>query len=99
MGDIVRYNLRMAAVEFTIEHDDGQSLRALEKADVILLATSRCGKTPDVLGTFDRLVAVEAPRSGCCPSTPPRESTSRRCGPVWRDPASVALVTVLWANR
>lgn len=46
VGDIKRYNSRMAAVEFTIEHDDGQSLRALEKADVILLAPSRCGKTP-----------------------------------------------------
>lgn len=46
VGDIKRYNERMAAVEFTIEHDDGQSLRALEKADVILLAPSRCGKTP-----------------------------------------------------
>jgi len=46
VGDIKRYNSRMAAVEFTIEHDDGQSLRALEKADAILLAPSRCGKTP-----------------------------------------------------
>jgi regulator of PEP synthase PpsR (kinase-PPPase family) len=46
VGDIKRYNDRMAAVEFAIEHDDGQSLRALEKADVILLAPSRCGKTP-----------------------------------------------------
>jgi regulator of PEP synthase PpsR (kinase-PPPase family) len=46
VGDIKRYNNRMAAVEFTIEHDDGQSVRALEKADVILLAPSRCGKTP-----------------------------------------------------
>ncbi|GEP36343.1 putative phosphoenolpyruvate synthase regulatory protein [Nocardioides psychrotolerans] len=46
VGDIKRYNTRMAAVEFTIEHDDGQSLRALDKADVILLAPSRCGKTP-----------------------------------------------------
>ncbi len=46
VGDIVRYNMRMAAVEFTIEHDDGQSMRALEKSDVILLAPSRCGKTP-----------------------------------------------------
>jgi len=46
VGDIQRYNSRMAAVEFTIEHDDGQSLRALDKADVILLAPSRCGKTP-----------------------------------------------------
>ncbi len=46
VGDIKRYNSRMAAVEFTIEHDDGQSVRALDRADVILLAPSRCGKTP-----------------------------------------------------
>jgi len=46
VGDIKRYNNRMAAIEFTIEHDDGQSVRALEKADVILIAPSRCGKTP-----------------------------------------------------
>ena len=46
LGDIKLYNNRMAAVEFTIEHDDGQSLRALDRAEVILLAPSRCGKTP-----------------------------------------------------
>jgi regulator of PEP synthase PpsR (kinase-PPPase family) len=46
VGDIRSYNTRMAAVEFTIEHDDGQSVRGLEKADVILIAPSRCGKTP-----------------------------------------------------
>ena len=46
VGDIQRYNNRMAAVEFTIEHDDGQSMRAMDRADVILLAPSRCGKTP-----------------------------------------------------
>lgn len=46
VGDIKRYNNRMAAIEFTIEHDDGQSLRMLDKADVVLLAPSRCGKTP-----------------------------------------------------
>jgi [pyruvate, water dikinase]-phosphate phosphotransferase / [pyruvate, water dikinase] kinase len=46
VGDIRNYNTRMAAVEFTIEHDDGQSLRALEKSDIILIAPSRCGKTP-----------------------------------------------------
>ena len=49
MGDAQRYNARMAAVEFAIEHDDGQSLRALDKADVILLAPSRCGKTPTTM--------------------------------------------------
>jgi regulator of PEP synthase PpsR (kinase-PPPase family) len=46
VGDIRSYNTRMAAVEFTIEHDDGQSVRGMEKADVILVAPSRCGKTP-----------------------------------------------------
>src|SRR3954454_19142174 len=46
VGDIRNYNARMAAIEFTIEHDDGQSVRALEKSDVILIAPSRCGKTP-----------------------------------------------------
>ena len=49
VGDIRRYNNRMAAVEFAIEHDDGQSLRALDKADVILVAPSRCGKTPTTM--------------------------------------------------
>jgi regulator of PEP synthase PpsR (kinase-PPPase family) len=49
VGDIQRYNARMAAVEYAIEHDDGQSPRALDKADVILLGPSRCGKTPTTL--------------------------------------------------
>jgi [pyruvate, water dikinase]-phosphate phosphotransferase / [pyruvate, water dikinase] kinase len=49
MGDVKRYNARMAAVEYAIEHDDGQSMRALEKADVILVAPSRCGKTPTTI--------------------------------------------------
>jgi len=49
MGDVKRYNARMAAVEYAIEHDDGQSMRALDKADVILLAPSRCGKTPTTM--------------------------------------------------
>jgi [pyruvate, water dikinase]-phosphate phosphotransferase / [pyruvate, water dikinase] kinase len=49
VGDIQRYNARMAAVEYAMEHDDGHSMRALEKADVILLAPSRCGKTPTTL--------------------------------------------------
>jgi [pyruvate, water dikinase]-phosphate phosphotransferase / [pyruvate, water dikinase] kinase len=49
VGDIVRYNARMAAVEYAIEHDDGQSLRALDRADVILVAPSRCGKTPTTM--------------------------------------------------
>ncbi|MCS5734562.1 pyruvate, water dikinase regulatory protein [Herbiconiux daphne] len=49
IGDAVRYNARMAAVEYALEHDDGQSRRALEKADVILIGPSRCGKTPTTM--------------------------------------------------
>jgi hypothetical protein len=41
-----KYGQRMAAVEYSIEHDDGQSLRALDQADIVLVAPSRCGKTP-----------------------------------------------------
>ncbi|MGN6600312.1 MAG: pyruvate, water dikinase regulatory protein [Actinomycetales bacterium] len=49
LGDVQRYNTRMAAIEYAIEHDDGQSLRALDKADVVLVAPSRCGKTPTTM--------------------------------------------------
>lgn len=49
VGDVQRYNSRMAAIEYAIEHDDGQSLRALDRADLILLAPSRCGKTPTTM--------------------------------------------------
>ena len=46
VGDVKRYNDRMAAVEYALEHDDGQSMRALDRADLILLGPSRGGKTP-----------------------------------------------------
>ena len=49
LGNAKRYQSRMAAVEYAMEHDDGQSLRALEKAQVILVAPSRCGKTPTTM--------------------------------------------------
>lgn len=49
VGDLARYDARMRAVEYAIEHDDGQSLRALQKAQVILIAPSRCGKTPTTM--------------------------------------------------
>jgi len=46
VGDTVRYDQRMRAIEFAMEHDDGASLRNLEQSDLILVAPSRCGKTP-----------------------------------------------------
>ncbi|HYF46572.1 MAG TPA: kinase/pyrophosphorylase [Acidimicrobiales bacterium] len=49
VGDVRRYNDRMAAIEFAIEHDDGLGSRGLDRADVVLLAPSRCGKTPTAM--------------------------------------------------
>ncbi|WP_156761249.1 pyruvate, water dikinase regulatory protein [Microbacterium karelineae] len=49
LGDLDRYFARMKAVEYAIEHDDGQSTRSLELADVIIIAPSRCGKTPTTM--------------------------------------------------
>jgi regulator of PEP synthase PpsR (kinase-PPPase family) len=49
LGDTLRYQSRMTAVEYAMEHDDGQSVRALERADLILIAPSRCGKTPTTM--------------------------------------------------
>lgn len=49
LGDLEQYFRRMRAVEFAIEHDDGQSGRDLANADVIIVAPSRCGKTPTTM--------------------------------------------------
>jgi regulator of PEP synthase PpsR (kinase-PPPase family) len=43
------YDDRIEAINFSLAHDDGQSSRNLEMADVILLGVSRCGKTPTSL--------------------------------------------------
>ena len=43
------YNERIEAINFSLAHDDGQSARNLDVADVILLGVSRSGKTPTSL--------------------------------------------------
>jgi regulator of PEP synthase PpsR (kinase-PPPase family) len=40
------YFERIAAMEYTIAHDDGRDLTGLEKADVLILGISRTSKTP-----------------------------------------------------
>lgn len=49
MSDHGRYNARIDAMNYAMEHDDGQSVRDLNRADLILIAPSRCGKTPTTL--------------------------------------------------
>jgi regulator of PEP synthase PpsR (kinase-PPPase family) len=43
------YHDRIEAINFTLEHDDGQTNDNLEKSDVILIGVSRSGKTPTSL--------------------------------------------------
>ena len=43
------YHDRIEAINFSLDHDDGQSHRDLEGADVILVGVSRSGKTPTSL--------------------------------------------------
>ncbi len=49
MPDRNRYDSRIDAMNFSLMHDDGQTARDLQRADVILVAPSRCGKTPTCL--------------------------------------------------
>jgi [pyruvate, water dikinase]-phosphate phosphotransferase / [pyruvate, water dikinase] kinase len=43
------YHDRIEAINFSLAHDDGQSAKNLDTADVILVGVSRCGKTPTSL--------------------------------------------------
>jgi regulator of PEP synthase PpsR (kinase-PPPase family) len=40
------YYKRVAAIEFTLNHDDGRNIESLEASDVILVGISRTSKTP-----------------------------------------------------
>ncbi len=41
-----QYFQRIDAMEFTIQHDDGRDMTALDKADLVILGISRTSKTP-----------------------------------------------------
>jgi len=43
------YFNRIDAVNFALSHDDGQTTKELDEAEVILVGVSRCGKTPTCL--------------------------------------------------
>ncbi len=48
-ADTSDYKKRIESINYTLAHDDGITDRGLEEADVILVAVSRCGKTPTSL--------------------------------------------------
>ncbi|HFB98294.1 MAG TPA: hypothetical protein ENJ62_04065, partial [Bryobacterales bacterium] len=47
-GD-ARYQRRIEAIEFALAHDDGVRVRDYDRADLIVIGVSRCGKTPTCL--------------------------------------------------
>ena len=47
--DAGSYERRIRAVNFALDHDDGLHLGDLDKATIILVGVSRCGKTPTSL--------------------------------------------------
>ncbi len=49
VANIDSYNHRIDAVNYTLDHDDGIKTRDYDKADIILIGVSRCGKTPSCL--------------------------------------------------
>jgi len=49
LHDTEKYKNRIEAINFALTHDDGQMAAGLQRADVILVGVSRCGKTPTSL--------------------------------------------------
>ena len=43
------YMHRIEAVDYVLAHDDGVRIRGYDKADIVLIGVSRCGKTPSCL--------------------------------------------------
>lgn len=41
-----KYYEKVAAIEFTLNHDDGRNLKSLDECDVVLVGISRTSKTP-----------------------------------------------------
>lgn len=60
-----RYQERVEALNFAIQHDDGQNLHTLGDADVILIGVSRSSKTPTSI-----YLAIRGVRTGNIPIVP-----------------------------
>ncbi len=86
------YFRRIDAMNYTMEHDDGQSMARVEEADVIVFGVSRTSKTPTCMYLANRgLKAVNVP---VVPGIPlPREAVEVK-GPLkvglTREPRSLA---------
>ncbi|HEY5237085.1 MAG TPA: pyruvate, water dikinase regulatory protein [Rhizomicrobium sp.] len=82
-----RYLQRIEALNFTIQHDDGQALEDIDEADVILVGASRTSKTPTCI-----YLAIRGVRAGNVPLVPGMPL------PPQLSAAKKPLIVGLWAS-
>jgi len=97
-SESAEYNDRIEAINFSLAHDDGQSSRNLDIADVILLGVSRSGKTPTSL----YLAMQHGIKAANCPLIPedfergklptPLGPYKRKCFGLTIDPVRLAQI-------
>lgn len=57
-----KYFEKVAAVEFTLNHDDGRNLKSLDECDIVLVGISRTSKTPlSIFLSMEGLKVVNIP--------------------------------------
>ncbi len=49
LGNRSAYELRIGAIDYSLQHDDGARVKGYDKADLIMIGVSRTGKTPTCL--------------------------------------------------
>jgi regulator of PEP synthase PpsR (kinase-PPPase family) len=82
-----RYLERIEALNFTIQHDDGQALETLDEAEVVLVGASRTSKTPTCV--YLAIRGVRAANVPLIPTVaPPPQLLAARS----------ALIVGLWAS-
>jgi hypothetical protein len=82
-----RYQKRVEALDFIIQHDDGQGLPELVEADVVLVGASRTSKTPTCV-----YLAIRGVKAANVPVVPNVELPRELFGP------NNALTVGLWAS-
>jgi hypothetical protein len=82
-----RYLDRVEAVNFTLQHDDGQSTKDIGGADVILVGASRTSKTPTCV-----YLAIRGVRAANIPVVPGSELPDELFG------SAKPLIVGLWAT-
>ena len=83
-----RYLARIEALNFTIQHDDGQSLDTIREAEVILVGASRTSKTPTCV-----YLAIRGVRAANIPLVP-----GMALPPVLSETGGAPLIVGLWVS-